>query len=326
MNDDDGSNEAHWSGTFQRLRAETVIMAIVILAATQLELNLSKLPILGIEFSKAIPKGPVLLFLYLFFGYFTAAWFVRYRREKLKLETERRKIDDLRLQMIEVIDQTRSSTVSFAANVEASALVLQDNLRMLSSRHEEFLPHLSSAAKAYQDTVHRLHAVVNDGVRNGVIDRKEPIIAEAYRPHAIEEKIKQIYGSFADFKHVVKDAEKRVSVAVREARAEMEAKGPAFERAVDKLRGLVEIHLRRLRNLRSSIFYDLEFLGFYTPLVFSITLVVYSLPQGIADAQPTLMRIQDCLIHPERECFFRPSTKYTIIDLLQPPEEFLRQN
>ncbi len=41
----------HWSSTFQRLRTEAIILSLVLLVATQLELNLSKIPLIGIEFS-----------------------------------------------------------------------------------------------------------------------------------------------------------------------------------------------------------------------------------------------------------------------------------
>lgn len=324
MADDGDNQEAHWSGTFQRLRAETVIMAIVIVAMTQLELNLSKLPILGIEFAKSVPKGPILIFLYLFFFYFALAWWVRYRREKLSLETERRRIAEMRQGMADVIEQTRGSALSFTGDVEASASILLENMSSVRSAHAAFMPELANAAAAYEGSVERLRKIVSDGLRSGQIGRQDSLIKDAFAPSPVGERVREVYGLFNHFSKLVEAAEERMNRALGEARAEMQVKGPAFERAITDLRSTINDHIRRLRNLRTSIFYDLEFLGFYTPLAFSVLLAAYSLPQGYVDARPALAKFAACVAEPTAgRCWFRMPAQSPQVDLRQTPPELL---
>ena len=214
MADDDNGHQAHWSGTFQRLRAETVVMAVVLLAATQLELNLSKLPILGIEFTKSIPKGPVLLFLHIFFLYFASAWVVRYRREKFSIEAERRELDGLRDKMLAVIEETRGTTLAFAGDVFASSSVLQENVNTLRTRHGSFLSEVSAATEAYAQAADRYQGLIAEGLRTEHIDRTNPIVKDAFQPVAIERQMKEIYGSFNHYEAIVKTAEHRVLSAL----------------------------------------------------------------------------------------------------------------
>ena len=97
----------HWSGTFQRLRAESVVLSLLLLAVARLDVKLEKVPVLGIEFTHALTRGPLLTFLLLFWLYFTAAWWVRYRVERIDANVQINKARNYIDQVKDLTDEQR---------------------------------------------------------------------------------------------------------------------------------------------------------------------------------------------------------------------------
>lgn len=297
------SSDKHWSSTFQRLRAETVVLSVILLTATQLDLNLSKLPILGVEFAKPAPKGALLAFIYLFFAYFCCAWVVRYFAERGAIVFPRKKISAFLSNLDSSLEQANALAFPVARDLFQN---LKEFERAAAEVRSEYNEHMLPQIRWYSDNYRRygefVHAFTKAEERGYLgansISLPNFAIGEP-RTHfnEIVEKMSILEG-------VLGEAVNEVKLAQRMTTEEINAKGPKFTDMISKFNDDMKQLKKQLRGLRSNMFFDMEIFGFFIPFLFSICLVFYSAFQGWVDAKPALLRFTDCF-PPSWECVLR---------------------
>ncbi|MGV1769309.1 hypothetical protein ACQZ6B_03950 [Agrobacterium vitis] len=172
----DSSETKNWSSSFYRVRAEAVILALVILAVTQLEINAAKIPLIGLEIVRPISKGVLVAFLYGFELYFLLAWFLRYQvdiRDLLgptrAIESLMERLDEWALRMKEIeFPQVQRlemmmETVGEAAQKGANIFTNPSEIPGINdSRFSAALSELRNALGQVEHGVRSARASIND--------------------------------------------------------------------------------------------------------------------------------------------------------------------
>lgn len=307
---DEGGGQQHWSGTFQRLRAEVVILALLVLAMTQIDVSLTKIPLVGIELRSPAPRGALLAFLYSFLLYFVFAWFWRYRAERAEallplkqLQSFINRIDAQVAGLEKLEPPDPSGAVSSASDARKRLDGYSSELDRMLRQHTSSLERLVKDAKSFLDA---------------------PVIARADLPQeGPVQSLRAELRSFLDFlqnpnlavKHVpneVRSYVQEVLDTLEEQRKalvqELEEKGPKISDAAVVFRKEMADFQRRIYRRAGALFWDREVLGFYVPFAFALGLAVFTVPQGISDLAPVIGRAKQCITTPEMSCFYRISS------------------
>lgn len=296
----------HWSGTFQRLRAECVILSIILVAYTQLEVKLSKLPLIGLEFARPVPKGPLLAFLYLFFIYFLCAWAVRYQREKLELLSDRNKLNSL----LESIQAGRSYAEGFSVS-DAKALAIT----------------LDKVPKTLEDLricAERFNQLTSGDIQENLLPAHPGTVGETPPAEEMKKLIDRMRFSAMETPARIREIEHHMSSISKDVTSSWEDRIESFHKTLKEWNSILIEHVNQLQKLRTSIYQDLIVFGFYAPITLSFALFIYSLPQGIIDMRPAVTKLASCLENPQPECFMRAESSIDADMILKsPPRELI---
>ena len=140
-------NAKHWSGTFQRLRAETFIISILFVAVAVFDMKLDKFPVLGLSITP-LSSSIALTFIGCLWLYFMSCWWVRFLSERGAIVAKPDNLAGL-LQAISTISD-RMSTLEIVPppnSLEAKAFAgyVQEGLRTLGASLDRMIPTTAEA-------------------------------------------------------------------------------------------------------------------------------------------------------------------------------------
>lgn len=300
----DGDKGLHWSGTFQRLRAESVVLSLVLLISTRLELDLKKLPWVGVEFKGHISKGTVTIFLVAFFIYFLAAWWVRRSRERAAIIADNEKL----LQVSNSISQTINNvTMISSPAAKQFSESLADAQNLLEGTANELKTVTLPAA---MDHLEKL-MVLNDALAREQQMETEVKIGKFRSRSAMGHTLNEFANasqSIASLNHALGTLASSVNETKRQIEAELNEREPRVAATISEVRSAMDDMGRHLRNLRSGIFHDLELFGFRIPFAFCIGLAILAAPQSWEDIKTAASGYITCLNEHGAGCMYRPTS------------------
>ncbi len=288
-------------------------MALLLLAMTQIDVSLQKVPIIGIELKTPAPQGALVAFLYVFFVYFLIAWFWRYRSERhevllpirqLQSFMERVDAQFARLQKLEPPDP--SGVAASASDARKRLDGYTQELDRAIVQHISGLDKALNKAQAFLSSAAGARGGDGDFPGEGPIARltgevrgfvqllEDPNRALKHVPHEVRAYVKEVMDTLAEQRKILID--------------EIDEKGPKISEAAVVFRKEMSDLRKQIDGRAGALFWDREILGFYVPFVFSLLLLLFTVPQGIHDVAPVFNRIKQCTLSPEWACFYRNTT------------------
>lgn len=285
-------------------------MALLLLAMTQIGVSLQKLPLLGIELRSAAPQGALLAFLYVFFAYFLVAWFWRYRAERHEVLLPLRQLQtfidrvDAQFAGLQRLEPPDPSAVAASASDARKALDgYSQDLDGVLVRHMASLDQAMSKAQAFlsSPTIERPE-LRGEGPVNVQIAELRKFLQLLEDPN---DRLKQVPSPVKTYvKEVMDFLEEQRKLLIDE----IEEKGPKISEAAVVFRKEMSELRKQIYGRAGALFWDREILGFYVPFVFSLGLILFTVPQGVNDVAPVFSRIKQCTLSPEWACFYRNTT------------------
>lgn len=301
---EDDASRGSWSPGFQRLRAESVVLSLIVFGTTFFDINLHRIPLIAMEIATPIPRAVVLLFLWLFFFYFYTNWWVRFfveRRDVLfpsalvERFTDAMQAQTLSFDNITPVD-TRDLEARFAEAVEDS-----DHL---STRIKNELVHLTGELRTGKLEYDRTMAVDRDviegegteaelkrilqRIRNENSDISERLIGHQTWLGVHADRLDKFNAGHAELQQKWSD--------------ELNSKYKTLQSSVSELKDQRAEILAALRQPAKTI--DKGGYGFWAPAAFSGLLFGVSAHQGSRDIWQFIV-LFDC---EQFRCFLRRET------------------
>ena len=275
----------HWSATFQRLRAETFVLAVTFYCFTHLPMKLERLPILGIEFAPSLPLGSFTLPLLVTSVYFASAWYLRFRIERDEIErfvtednrfiegvkTLRREVSEL---AVDYNGPVVGEVASLAAMVQEQSTQLQATINAIIASNPDI------GADSMGDFQH---------IMAKTIDQHREMAGR------LVEQLDEMRVRLRDDLDKIEQQSKLATEVLPGALMNFEAASQDF--------------IRRTTSWRSTFVWDRKGLGFWIPFLASMVMIVWSAPQAALDARPIVARALACFSAPAPECILRPPLK-----------------
>ncbi|UDF29846.1 UNVERIFIED_ORG: hypothetical protein LHK14_00545 [Roseateles sp. XES5] len=297
MSEDSGNK--NWSSGFQRLRAESVVLALILLAVTQTDVNLQKIPLVGVEIGHPVSTGVILAFLYAFYLYFQASWWFRYRIE----------ISDL-LGLRAPIDRMIGGLTALMNKVEflrpPATAALENTVKEAIATAERGVLELSAAAASIRESANDVISTLANHAHMQQEAMDNPLVGRPSKNSLPgQDPIGRIISAFDasanagelnrhEHKRVIGEILDQVRVEVRQLLDDLDNKGPAIERHAAQYLTQTRDLRRRLYRSDLVISVDRQILGFWLPFVFCLAVVGFTLPQGIRDMRDSASTFLAC--------------------------------
>lgn len=292
MADGDGhSFNKNWSAGFQRLRVETTILSIVLLAITQSSLELTRVPLLGFEADEPLPRAPLTMLLFAFWGYTLTAWIMRFFVEWREVSRPREVMQNLLSSMGELSEKIRLSTAPDATPFLRDAEEILDRLSQFETEsvawHQQFL----SNFKNQQLKVGELFSSFGANYPRSDAEGRQWIAqAESAASRQIHRMLGQIDQSVRASELAISELVDRMDYIRQSLEAtrvqissELTEKGPRVVDALNAMQRQVAIARVQAFSLNGAVFADRLILAFWLPLLFCMCAFLWSVPQGWKD-------------------------------------------
>uniref|UniRef100_UPI003F499A6F hypothetical protein n=1 Tax=Ensifer adhaerens TaxID=106592 RepID=UPI003F499A6F len=283
---EDSDKGQNWSGTFQRLRAESVIFALLFYVFTQVPIDLHKAPFLPVEFPSGLPRGPVILLLFGFCCFFLTSWYLRFQRERSRADELIRHADIL----VGKVNHLKKGFPNWADDLTSQArgdgAMLRDVCQQLEIKIKLLLP-LAGDVKRLGEEVR----VLEDQRPRDATEVADKFLNFS---GAIPEALDQLRTEYAGFQvHW-----NRIVGEMKSISANMPTVTADLEKTVNET-------VRRLEGVRSLIGREMVLVGYRLPFGFAVGLIALALPQAALDSAPTFAKFRTCIVDPSMSCLFR---------------------
>ncbi|ASP64367.1 hypothetical protein [Sinorhizobium meliloti] len=276
-------NEApkHWSAGFQRLRAEVIVLSLVLLAMTQLNVSLDKVPFLGLEVKPPLHnKSPLIAFLYVFAFYFMVAWYSRFRVEWAEVGLPARHLDDFvknvrtQLDRVQSLDPLDATAIT---NCIHSLTIASKNFN--DSRDAAIKTYISEMCKSVSNLKHIEDVIASSKnvTRDEYIDNLERTVSRVLalldgRANAFGDGLK----SFAQISAEAIEEAKRV-VSGFEYR--ISQRSPELIKLAEAFDNKCRQYIEDATRIKHAITWDRLLLGFWIPFAFALAVLAYPIMQ-----------------------------------------------
>ncbi|WP_454746056.1 hypothetical protein [Ciceribacter selenitireducens] len=328
MNTEETSNigKGNWSSSFARARTELIVATVIILAMTHLDMNLSRIPGFGIELEHGAPRATILAFLLLFFVYFLVVFLVKYLAEyrDVQLPTDiLRKLETRLKEHVSALQSLPQPAHDEAINLHVSQLhrSLDKYKEATFTRYGHLAAHLPQRwaigdhnridEMDLQNALAKVGTPLDEQNQATTVRTIQAAITQAKRFNDLryENEVKQLESAAeahlvsvrADIEGLKLNLEGQISQIQSDIAAQANDVKPilsAIQVDIDKIR-------RETRDLARAFTWDKIVFGFWVPLIFALTSIGFSTPQAIADMEPLMARITQCLPPSKQQCWYR---------------------
>jgi hypothetical protein len=245
VTDSDGQKfEADWSASFVRVRYELIITGTLWVALARLGLDLTKIPIVGVEVTSPVAAGYLHLGLGSLFAYFAAAFISKWYVEGADVRRTRATLDRLEARISKVVDRlSEFAPPDFGA--VAPFGIADAEIQQLDSSLSQVLSRVVALSKYGPDPEHLQHAEFKE-----VLDRIAFMKSEYHE--ATEGRVNRLVMEARGISEQHAHQWESLEQALREIKSELDG--------WKKLR-------RDIGRLSGSIGFDRNTLGYYVPLL-----------------------------------------------------------
>jgi len=293
-----------WSGRYLRLRAEVIVLSLLMVTITRMDLTLTKLPLLGVELSKAPPVSVIASVMILFFFYILIGWVLRYRVERAEALMPVRSVQSFLGEITDQLKAVEKMTPPDAAALKRGAVrvesalshymsVIDGDVRPAVQKLEASLVRLEELGSSL-----RSHIAVGDQEfdrwQNKLDEAKEVVARAPAIPTALVERLRETVDALSLEREKIEDELKGKSDRINETKEK-------FRTAITELRS-------ELQSRSRAFFWEREVWGFWLPIIFVAVSVVVWLPQAIYDVAQLFSGLAECVSSLDGQClFFRGS-------------------
>lgn len=310
---EDNIPNKNWSSGFQRLRAEAVLLSIVIFTITHMELELKRIPLIGFESEAPIPRAALTIFLFVFFLYTTVHWCVKFKVEIAEITYSQSSIRQLLTDIKKNIEIAEGFTTpditelsKSAAETEILISEYKENLLNFQKNAPPILKYISEnfdtdkylEAQLQEKNDEHIKSLYGDNPpREGIVffptGEMKQLAHMSIRE--LHETANRIEAKLEFYTQRLEQAESTIQRARTTIETDLEVKGPQITKSFEA----VQIQFKELRNKfllsNAMVSADKQYLSFWAPFVFASGLFLASLPQGWKDMNINLTSLHNCV-------------------------------
>ncbi len=294
-----------WSPEFQRVRAEAFFTSLILMAITQLTLNLNKVPLIGIDINSPAPRGAVALFVWGFVLYSLASWLAKFDVERFK----KRRESEIYVSYVAQVGEQVQLLTSFRApdasglqgwlkTIKEHAAAIDESIASLPaalSRLDD-LPKAQADIAALEDLKDSLGS---HRVESRAMQAMQAIGRDVVKP--INDARIAVESSKVNLANGITEAERLIALL----RHQGEEMTEAISQAAKQPKKELEQALHLLDAEQRAIFRDRELFGFYIPFAASFVIFLVSTPQAYLDILEFVSNIRGFPLRPDDPSFLQ---------------------
>lgn len=337
MSADETSNSdtTNWSSSFARARTEMIVTTMIILAMTHLEMNMSRVPALGIELSRSAPKATILAFLFMFYIYFVIVFFLKFLAEyntiRIPIETIAnldkslgRQMESLQLNSLQVhYDDIAGYETQINNSLEKyknETFERHDYLRLDRNYRWEVLDGDVIRVNDLKNALLAIGEQRDEKAKTQAIKTIQDALTEARKLNNIDHEleIKKLDDAanshLVGIRSVIDGFQNSLAQKTSQTLKDIATTANDVKPILAATQTEMEEIRKKTRSLAKALTWDKLVFGFWVPLIFAVVSVGLSVPQATADMKPFLTSVVKCFLPLDLRCWYRvPPTSFDLI-------------
>ncbi len=280
------------------------VTAMILVTVVWLDMDLTKLPGLGVTLAHPAPKGVVIALLLVFFLYFLSAISVKYWRENAQIRESASTLRQAEKTLGESIEKLLTfSPPDHLAQVKAFSAAVEGEYKTYETRFLERLRALTEWQSQRWNrgdlrTEHLGREAFMVSEVQGPLNREEVeslhkrytwLMSESQRLSDMDydRQLKDLANFGEEFvtknSAAMSEAFANVDAKIEAAKQDFTAQGPDIEKALNEVTKKTDALRKEMRRLAGAIAWDHLVLGFWLPVLFFSACVFLSIPKAIPD-------------------------------------------